>query len=167
MAETSLIWRAATGADVQAIVALTQVYFEQEADQIFTTDPIIYAHNVVRAIVDQYYNPDSSLFWLALDADAQLLGYVWAERGQKAPWSADEMVAVKIVHVDMSLPARTRLRLCNQILQIVELWAAKIDVPIVCSTTMRGDQEAFLRLHERRGYDRRGSICYRRIRSLK
>lgn len=159
-------WRPATGPDVEAIVALTQTNFEREADTIFRTDPIIYAHNVLRAIVDQFYAPATSLVWLAVDADHQLLGYVWAERGQRAPWSGDEMVAIKIVHVDMERSARVRLRLCEDILAITEGWATTIGVPIVCSTTMRNDQEAFLRLHERRGYDRRGSICYRRLTPL-
>ena len=155
-------WQRAMGWDVADLVTLTQAQFEQEADTIFRTDPIVYAHNVTRAIVDQFYDPAAAFLWLARQGD-RLGGYVWAERGQRAVWSRDEMVAVKIVHLDLQLPARTRLRLCDDMITLWENWAQSIGVGIVCSTTMRSDQEGFLRLHERRGYDRRGSICYRRL----
>lgn len=155
-------WLPAHGTDVPDIVALTQRHFECEADTIFTTDPTVLAHNVTLAVVDQFYNPHTACLWVARDQD-RLLGYVWAERGQRAVWSADEMVAIKIIHLDLSLSARERVRLIQDMLVIVENWASSIGVPIVCSTTMRGDQEGFLRLHERHGYERRGSICYKRL----
>lgn len=151
------------GTDVADLVSLTQEQFEREADTIFRTDPVIYAHNLTRAIVDQFYNPSTAMLWVARDQQARVLGYVWCERGQRAVWSSDEMVAVKIVHVDLTLPVRCRLRLCDEMITLWENWAASIGVPIVCSTTMRSDQEGFLRLHERRGYQRRGSICYKRL----
>jgi hypothetical protein len=44
-----------------------------------------------------------------------------------------------------------------------EAWSLLCGVHVVCSTTMRGDQAAFLKLHQRRGYDVRGSYCYKRI----
>ena len=164
MAETPLIWtwQRALGQDVPDIVALTQTYFEGEADTIFRTDPIVYSHNVTRAVVDQFYDPATSMIWIAR-ADTGVVAMVWCERGQRAVWSRDEMVAVKIIHVDMTLSVRTRVRLCDDMITLAENWAQSIQVPIICSTTMRGDQEGFLRLHERRGYDRRGSICYRRL----
>jgi hypothetical protein len=67
------------------------------------------------------------------------------------------------VHVRMDLPARERVRMVMDMMDIWELWAQSIGVAIVCSTTMRGDQEGFVRLHQRRGYLCRGSICYRRL----
>ena len=155
-------WRPAGGADVPAIVTLTQTWFEGEADTIWRTDPIIYAHNVAIAVVNQFYNPASTLIWVADDSGG-LQAMVWAERGQRAVWSAEEMVAVKIVHVNMTLSPRVRVRLCGDMIGIWEDWARSIGVMIICSTTMRGDQEGFLKLHERRGYDRRGSICYKRL----
>ena len=166
MAGLTWQWTRAMGTDVPDLVSLTQAQFELEADTIFQTDPVIYAHNLTRAVVDQFYNPATAMLWVARTGDQRLLGYVWCERGQRAVWSSDEMVAVKIVHVDLTLPVRTRLRLCAEMITLWENWTASIGVPIVCSTTMRGDQEGFLRLHERCGYDRRGSICYRRISPL-
>ena len=155
-------WSRAWGTDVADIVALTQQHFESEADEIFQTDPTVFAHNVTRAVVDQFYNPSSAFIWCARQ-QPDLVAWVWAERGQRAAWSQDEMVAIKIVHVDLTRPVRERLRLCEDMITLWENWAVSIGVPIICSTTMRGDQEGFLRLHERQGYIRRGSICYRRI----
>lgn len=148
--------------DIDAMVALTQEHFEREADTIFRTDPLVLAYNLTLAIVRQFYRPGSELLLLAESAEG-LLGYVWVERGQRAVWSDDEMIAVKLVHVDLRLSARTRLKLCSEMIRLWEDWAGSIGVPIVCSTTMRGDQEGFLRLHERHGYERRGSICYKRL----
>lgn len=166
MAETALGWQRAMGWDVDDLVRLTQAQFELEADTIFQTDPIIYAHNITRAVIDQFYDPASSFLWVNRSPAGAVQAYAWCERGQRAVWSRDEMVAVKIVHLDLALPVRTRLRLCDEMITLWENWAGSIGVPIVCSTTMRGDQEGFLRLHQRRGYDRRGSICYRRISPL-
>ena len=166
MAETAIGWQRALGADVPDLVSLTQAQFELEADTIFQTDPVIYAHNLTRAVVDQFYDPASAFLWLNRSAGGRVEAYVWAERGQRAVWSRDEMVAIKIVHVDLGLPVKQRVRLCDEMISLWENWTASIGVPIVCSTTMRGDQEGFLRLHQRRGYDRRGSICYRRISPL-
>ena len=162
MATTPLEWSRVTGPEVPELVALTQTYFESEADDIFTTDPIVLAHNLTRAVVDQFYDPARAFLWRARQ-EAGLAAYVWAERGQQAPWSRDEMVAIKIVHLDLGLSVRVRLALCDDMITLWENWATSIGVPVVCSTTMRADQEGFLRLHERRGYERRGSICYRRM----
>lgn len=159
-------WRQAQGPDVQAMVELTQRDFQSEADSIFTTDPLVYSHNLTRAIVDQFYDPAVSSVWIAHADSGPVVGYVWAERGQRAVWSRDEMVAIKIVHVDMNLPARQRLVLCDEMIFLWENWAASIGVPVICSTTMRGDQQGFLRLHQRRGYDVRGSIAYKRLATM-
>lgn len=163
MAATTVVWRPALGLDVDSLVRLTQHHFEQEADTIFRTDPLVLAHNLTRAVVDQFYNPGTALVRLAVDDQNQVQAWIWAERGQRAVWSQDEMVAIKIIHVDMRLSLRTRVNLTQQCLEQAEHWALVTGVPIVCSTTMRWDQEGFLRLHERRGYERRGSICYRRL----
>lgn len=159
-------WLPAAGTDITDMVSLTQRDFECEADTIFRTDPLVMSRNLTQAVVRQFYNPSTEMVWLARHDDtAAVVGYVWAERGQRAAWSDDEMVAVKIVHVDLSLSVRQRVTLCDQMIFLWENWARSIGVPIVCSTTMRGDQTGFLRLHQRRGYDVRGSIAYKRFSS--
>jgi hypothetical protein len=156
-------WAPAAGPDVANIVKMAQDYFESEIDQIFTPDPIAYSRNVMVAVVQQFYAPLTQLVSVAKTQQNDLIAYTWAERNQRAPWSDDEMTVVKMAHVDMTLGARDRIRLVNDMIDMWEAWSLLCGVHVVCSTTMRGDQAAFLRLHQRRGYDVRGSYCYKRI----
>jgi hypothetical protein len=44
-----------------------------------------------------------------------------------------------------------------------EDWARLCGVKVVCSSTMRKEQNAFLKLHERNGYILRGSYAYKKL----
>jgi hypothetical protein len=44
-----------------------------------------------------------------------------------------------------------------------EAFATLAQVNIICSTTMRKDQSSFLKLHEKHGYDVRGSYAYKKL----
>lgn len=156
-------WRPAQGTDITAMVDLTQHDFEREAENIWRTDRMHYTHNLTRAVVDQFFSPSMAMVWLAVGEQNLIRGYVWAERGQKTVWSPEEMVAIKIVHVDLALSARQRVTLCDEMITLWERWAQRIGVDLIASTSMREQQEGFMRLHQRRGYQRRGSICYRRL----
>jgi hypothetical protein len=156
-------WQRAQGQDVPDIVAMAQDHFETEADTIWATDPHIYAYNVAMTVVSQMYNPWGGLLMAARDANNKLIAYMWAARGERAVWSADEMVTIRIAHVDLSLPLKTRIRLIQDMIAQWEAWAVSIGVPVICSTTMRGDQTGFLRIHQRAGYSIRGSIAYKRL----
>jgi hypothetical protein len=49
---------------------------------------------------------------------------------------------------------------------MMNLWenfAMFCQVPIICSTTMRKEQDSFLKLHAKNGYDVRGSYAYKKI----
>lgn len=159
-------WNAATGLDVRDIVRMAQDYFETEIDRIFTPDPVAYERNLMRAVVEQFYVPGSEMIWVARDVNQQLVAYVWAHR-TTAPWSDDAMCSVRMVHMAMTLPTRDRVRLTTEMISIWENWAEQSGIPIVCSTTMRGDQQGFLRIHERCGYDVRGSFAYKRLKEMK
>jgi len=156
-------WRPAHGGDVPDIVRMAQDHFESEIDQIFTPDPIAYSRNITVAVVQQFYSPLSQLISVARTEQDQLVAYTWAERNQRAPWSDDEMVVIKMAHVDLALSTRTRIRLIQDMIDLWETWAALCGVPVICSSTVRGDQAAFLRIHAGRGYDVRGSYAYRRL----
>ncbi|CAB4165926.1 hypothetical protein UFOVP841_12 [uncultured Caudovirales phage] len=156
-------WQAATGQDVPSIVRMAQQHFESEIDSIFTPDPIAYSRNITVAVVQQFYAPLTQLVSVAKTQQNQLIAYTWAQRNERAAWSDNEMVVVKMAHMDMSLSARTRVGLVTDMINLWEQWALLCQVPIVCSTTMRGDQAAFLKIHQRAGYDVRGSFCYKRI----
>lgn len=157
-------WFAAAGTDVPDIVQLALDDFSCEIDSFCAPDTIAYGRNVSLAVVNQFFNPGTELIQVARDNDTnQLLGYVWVMRGQRSPWSDEEMATVRIVHVALQLPVRTRMKLVNDMLLLWEAWASQYSIPIVCSTTMRKDTQAFLRLHERHGYDVRGSFAYKRL----
>jgi hypothetical protein len=156
-------WRPAHGGDVPAIVAMAVHDFECEIDTIFTPDPVAYSRNITLAVVNQFYLPMTELVSVAVTDSGELLAYTWARRNERAPWSDDEMVVVRMAHLNLALSARLRVRLVNDMIDLWETFAAASGVPIICSTTMRGDQSAFLRIHARRGYDVRGSYAYRRL----
>jgi hypothetical protein len=157
-------WNRAAGTDVTDIMDLTREHFRCETSDIWVIDEQHFACSITLDIVKQFFNPGSAFVAVARDTHTKVLvGYVWAERGIKTVWSTEEMIAIKIVHVDMALSARQRVRMVKEMISIWELWAESIGVPIVCSSTMRGDQTGFLRLHQAAGYDCRGSICYRRL----
>ena len=156
-------WHRAQGTDVTDIMDLTRQHFRTEADSVWIIDEQHFACSITMDIVRQFFNPGSAFVAVARNPQGQLVGYVWAERGIKTVWSSEEMIAIKIVHVDMSLSAKDRVRMVREMITVWELWAQSIGVPIVCSSTMRGDQAGFVRLHQQAGYDCRGSICYRRI----
>ena len=172
MAEARMIpwtWDRAIGTDVTPIMDLTREHFRSEATGIWQIDEQHFASTLTQDIVRQFFNPGSAFVAVArdnsvLDRDFPgILGYVWAERGIRTVWSSEEMVAIKIVHLDLSLPKLSRVRMISEMMDIWELWARSIGVDIICSSTMRGEQDAFLKMHQRRGYDCRGSICYRRL----
>jgi hypothetical protein len=101
----------------------------------------------------------------AYDGD-MLVGYTWARRGERAAWSREEMVSVKMAHVRLDLSDRERITLLAQMIQMWELWAKACKIDVIFSSTIRASQDPFLRLHERAGYTVRGSCAYLRLNQL-
>jgi len=155
-------WSRATGEDITPVMLLAKHHFEGEADSVFSIDPIEYSRNVGLAIVNQFYNPYTELLMVAKQ-DGKIIAYCWAKRNERAAWSTDEMVAIRIAHLDLGLPARTRVQLVKEMIGLWETWATECGISIICSTTMRRSQDGFLRIHEKMGYDVRGSIAYKRL----
>lgn len=156
-------WRPADGTDIDDIVRMAEAHFQTEIDQIFKPEPVAYTRNMTIAVVNQYYMPHTELVSVARDSNNKLLAYTWAKRGERACWSDDEMVVVRMAHVDLSLSSRERVRLVNDMMDLWERFTLFCNVPILCSTTMRDDQTAFLKMHSRRGYDVRGSFAYKKV----
>jgi len=157
-------WAPAAGTDCQDITDMALVDFGRETDQIFANEPIEYQRNIMLATVNQFYNPKMELISVArAQGTGTLLAYTWAVRGQYAPWSREEMIAIKIAHVDQQLSARNRIALCAQMIRMWEVWAEACEVPIIFSSTVRGEQDTFLELHRQAGYTVRGSVAYKRV----
>ena len=156
-------WRPATGLDVPHIVKMAVDHFQTEIDTIFTPDPVAYSRNITFAVVNQFYCPTTELLSVATDSTNNIVAYTWAKTGERAPWSDDEMLIVKMAHLSLALSSRERVVLIKDMLRLWEAFATLANVPIICSTTMRKDQSSFLKLHERQGYDVRGSYAYKKV----
>jgi len=156
-------WRPAAGTDTQAIEQLAHDYFRREPQQVYRWDSLEFSRNVLLATVNQFYNPRRELISVATHVDTgQLLAYTWAVRNERAPWSTQEMVAVRMAHVSLAVPVRARIHLVAQMIRMWETWATACEIDIICSSTIRQDAGVFMRLHERAGYYCLGSVAYLR-----
>ena len=156
-------WARASGADVVEIGNIAREHFRNEITGIWNLDELAFNRNITLDIVRQFYNPGMALVTVARDSTGHMLGYTWCERGQRAVWSDEEMTCVKMVHVDMTLSTRDRIRIIAEMMDQWELWSMSQSIPIICSVTMREQQAGFVELHRRHGYTVRGSMCYKRL----
>lgn len=156
-------WYRATGNDVADIVKMAQSQFESEINTIYTPDPVAYSRNITLAVVNQFYLPMTNLLAVTRDSAGKLLAYTWASNNERAAWSDDVMISIRMAHLDLDLNTRKRVELLTDMMELWEQWARECKTPIICSTTMRNDQQAFLKLHRRHNYDVRGSFAYKRI----
>lgn len=159
---TTYMWTPATGNDVEHIVKMAESHFQTEIDTIFKPEPVVYGRNITLAVVNQFYSPLSELLSVCKDDTGKLLAYTWATL-ECAAWSDDRMVTIKMAHVDLQLPVKLRITLVKDMFNLWEGFAKLSKTPIVCSTTMRKDQDGFLKLHQRNGYDVRGSYAYKKL----
>lgn len=160
---TNFNWTPATSDDIQSIIEISKTHFTNEIDTIFTPDVFAGARNLTLAIVNQHYLPLTELLSVCKDDTGKLIAYTWAVSNQTLPWSDDNMVNVKIAHVDLTLPAKLRIKLVLSMFTLWENFARLANCPIVCSSTIRNDQDAFLKLHEKHGYTVRGSFAFKRL----
>ena len=156
-------WRTATLHDLDAVVKLAVDQFQNEIDPIFIANPYTYGKNLAYAVLNQSYYPNSELLSVALAADNRLLAFTWIKANDKPIWSDDLVATVRMVHVDLKLPARLRLQLIKDMMLQWEQLAHNARNPVIASTTIRTDSAAFMRLHEQAGYTVRGNIAYKRI----
>jgi hypothetical protein len=156
-------WTVASGNDVGDIVKLAEQHFQNEIDTFFNPEPVTYSRNITLAVVHQFYLPSTTSLLIYRDTNNKLIAYTWCDSQERAPWSDDHMVYVKMAHVDLSLTTKERIKVIKDMMTLWELFAISSNTPVICSTTMRKDQSAFLKLHERNGYTVRGSFAYKRL----
>ena len=157
-------WALAGAPDIEDIVKMAQTHFQSEIDTIFNPEPVTLSRNLTHAVVNQYYRPGTELVAIARDSAGKLLAYTWAFANDRACWSDDNMVSVRMVHLDLTLSPRLRIKIIKEMMEHWERFANYAGNDIICSTTMRHDQDAFLKLHERNGYSVRGSYAYKKLR---
>jgi len=165
---TPWAWAWAEHINVPQIVELAQSNFQQEMDHIFHIDPDYYAWQVDRAVTNQSHNLAAEQILIAVDKfNGQLLCYAWIGRGSHIPFSQDEVAEAKMLHLDLALGVRQRMVLCAQAISHWQTWAEACDIPVLISSSIRGEQRGFMRLHEKMGFTVRGSIAYKRLKDLK
>ena len=158
------LWQLALLKDREDMVKLTQQQFEYEIDGIYQPDPLYYAYQLDRAIVEQTHEPGSELIALARSRDTgKLMAYHWAYRNTTPLFSREQTAEARIIHIDQLLPARQRVKITYQAIDQWLRWAKICGVAVFVSSTIRTDQDSFLRIHEHMGFTRRGSIAYIRL----
>jgi YD repeat-containing protein len=156
-------WTRAIHTDVEDIMNMMQSFYRPEIAGIFTPSRTRMGYHLHQAILDQSYNPDHQFIGVARDAAGQLVAWNWVARGKYLPYANEEMAVGEFIHVDLNLPARTRMRLCLESLEAWIAWCYAYNITVLCSTSIREDQAGFMRLHDRLGFKRHGSFAYKRI----
>ena len=159
----TLIWRPADLSNVDAMIALSMQNFAQDVDNIFLIDPMAGARNLSTAIVNQFYQPLTELVSVAVDSQHTVQAWTWARSTDIPPWSDQRMVMARMAAVNMNLSVRTRVQLIKNMLALWEALAGFAGLNIVCSSSMRSDHAAFMRIHAAAGYTVRGSNAYKRL----
>jgi len=145
--------------DVEAIVELADSNYGGEVEGIINRSRDVFRHRVTVAATEQVFNRYREFLAACWD-DGQLLAFCWFDRGGYTTYSNEEISNAKFHSVDLSLPAKQRLRLVNEMIDQHILWASQCGIPIICSTSIRADQGTFMRVHQRRGFSVNGSYAW-------
>ena len=160
--------------DVDDIVEMADSVFGQEADGILTRDRNVFRYRVTMAATEQLFNKGREFLAVCREPNLavaghdehgeyygnRLLGYCWFDRGGYATYSNEEISNAKFHHVDLSLPAKQRVRLINEMIDQHILWAHSWGIPVICSTSIRAEHNGFMRIHQKRGFTVNGSYAW-------
>lgn len=160
----SWVWLLAQHTDIDQIIDLAKAHFEQELMTVFTSSEDLYRLNLTQAIAKQQYNLalEQVLVARLKTADA-VLAYAWISRGSTLPYALEEYSEAKVLHIDQNMSRRSRIALTIQAITHWLRWTKACNIPVIVSSTIRSDQETFMRIHEQLGFLRRGSIAYKRL----
>ena len=156
-------WVSPTLHDLQPLRVSTELNCADEITSIWTIDEVAFYRNMTLAIVNQHYGPNNELLQIAKDTQGNIIAYTWARANERMPWSDEQMVVIRMAHVDLNLSPRVRLRLLSDMLQIWEAFARQAGAVIISSCSMRREQDAYLKLHKKHGYEIRGSYAYKKL----
>jgi hypothetical protein len=157
--------------DVDDIIELADNVFGKEADGILTRDRNVFRKNLTITATTQLFDKGREFLAVcrgervvntmmgqgAVDA---LLGYCWFDRGGYTTYANEEISNAKFHHVDLSLPAKQRVRLINEMIDQHILWAHSWGIPVICSTSIRTEHDGFMRIHKKRGFKVNGSYAW-------
>ena len=154
-------WRPAQLGDTDAMIQLSLDNFRSDIDGVFVPDLWVGARNLTQAIVTQYCQPLSEMVAVAVDDSLKISAWTWARSNDVSPWSDQRMVMARMAMLDLTLPPRQRVQLVRDMLALWEGFAQFAGVKIICSSSMRQDYSAFMRIHAQAGYTVRGSNAYK------
>jgi hypothetical protein len=159
--------------DVEDIVNLADVNYGSEIDGILKRDRNVFRHRVTVATTEQIFNKSREFIAVCKGEPVKtasyelgdfyrdkLLGFCWFDRGGYTTYSNEEISNAKFHHVDLSLSARTRVLLINQMIDQHVLWANNYGIPIICSTSIRAEHDGFMKIHKKRGFTVNGSYAW-------
>jgi hypothetical protein len=164
--------------DVEDMVELSDSVYGHEADGIVKRDRNVFRHRLIIATTEQLFNKgrefvavcrgpmqvvaikDSEGLLVGHDNVQPLLGFCWFDRGGYTTYSNEEISNAKFHHVDLGLPVRMRVRLINEMIDQHVLWAHTWSIPIICSTSIRAENDGFMKIHKKRGFTVNGSYAW-------
>ena len=149
-------------ANITDIKHMIQLSVENSTvDNLFTINLSVYEKNLAYAILNQHYHIGVELLKV-FEHEDKLIAYTWANI-TSMPWTTDKIVNIQMVDIDLTLPPRTRIQIIKAMMKCWEDFAMKANCNIICSATSRKNQNAFLKLHEKNGYELRGSFAYKKL----
>lgn len=159
-------WRLVDPRDeVEAVVELADRLYGHEADGVLGRDRAVFRKYVTLAAVYQVFDRTREFLAGCWDGD-RLLGYCWFDRGGYTTYSPLEITNAKFHHIDLTLPAKTRVRILNAMIDQHILWAGHCGIPVICSTSVRAEHDGFMRVHAKRGFTVNGSYAWGRTEDL-
>jgi hypothetical protein len=151
--------------DVEDMVLLADQVYGQEVDGILKRDRVVFRKNLTIATTVQVFDKGREFIAVCREipipfGDQKLLGYCWFDRGGYTTYSNEEISNAKFHHLDLSLPAKQRVRMINEMIDQHILWAHTWGIPIICSTSIRSEHDGFMRIHKKRGFTVNGSYAW-------
>ena len=164
--------------DVEDIVNLADDNYGSEIDGVISRDREVFRYRLTVAATEQIFNLSKEFLAVFRKSEnycvthetensgtityvpSKLLGFCWFDRGGYTTYSNEEISNAKFHHVDLSLPAKQRVRLINEMIDQHVLWANNYNIPIICSTSIRGEHDGFMRIHKKRGFTVNGSYAW-------
>ena len=154
-------WRRAHTGDSVAIGNLAGDHYTTEIDSIFTPMPAEVTRRVAHDIIDQIVDPMAALV-MVYEEDNVIRGYTWAARSSVV-WSNETVLCIQMAHLDLTLPGRQRVKLVHEMIDMWLAFCVGANIKIIMSSTVRDSQDAFLKIHEKRGFLIKGSFAFYRL----
>lgn len=160
--------------DIDDMVEMSDSIYGAEIDGVLSRDRSVFRHRLTVATTEQIFNKGREFIAVCRSTklvnagiassipEDKLLGFCWFDRGGYTTYSNEEISNAKFHHLDLQLPVRARVRMINEMIDQHILWAHTWGVPVVCSTSIRGEHDGFMRIHQKRGFTVNGSYGWQR-----